>query len=231
MSPEYMVLFKLSAAFLALFAIAEFMLHVFRLKAEYTRKIVHIGTGILTLLFPLYLDSVWQVVVICGAFFVLLLLSRRFRLLHSINGIERKSEGSLLYPVIVILVFFFYKYQEGRTTIFNNHLYFYLPMLLLAICDPVAALTGSGMQNKKNLPAGKTWYGTAAFFVTAAIVSSALLVVYNISSVSATFVFTAASTIAVATALAEKWSKGGWDNFTIPLVAMLCLIFLENLAL
>lgn len=231
MKPEYDILFKLSAAFLALFAIAEGIFHVLKVKAEHTRKIVHIGTGILTLLFPLYLQTVWQVVVICAAFLVLLLLSRRFRFLHSINGIERKSLGSLLYPAIVILVFIFYKYQEGRTVIFSNYLYFYLPMLLLAICDPVAAIAGASVQSRKNLPGGKTWYGTAAFFVAAVAVSSVLLVVYNTSAVNTSVIFTAACMIAVATALAEKWSRDGWDNFTIPLIAMICLLFIEKIVL
>lgn len=51
----------LAAAFLGLFGIAEWLFVTYKPQAEYTRKFVHIGTGLLSLLFPLLLTSVWSV--------------------------------------------------------------------------------------------------------------------------------------------------------------------------
>ena len=79
MNKDWLILLILSSAFLGLFALAELLFHVAKMRAEYTRKLVHAGTGLLTLLFPVYLDHVWQVLVICASFLLLLVLSMRFR--------------------------------------------------------------------------------------------------------------------------------------------------------
>ncbi|MBI3239032.1 MAG: phosphatidate cytidylyltransferase, partial [Flavobacteriia bacterium] len=51
----------LSVSFLALFGIAELLYHFAHVKVELTRKLVHLGTGVLTLLFPLMLSNHWFV--------------------------------------------------------------------------------------------------------------------------------------------------------------------------
>ena len=127
MSADLLILIKLSACFLALFGIAELLYHVFRVAAEYTRKMVHVGTGLLCLLFPLYLHQLWQVALICAAFLLLLALSKKFNFLRSVNAIERRSEGSILYPVIITVIFGFYVLMNGRSFVFDPLIYFYLP--------------------------------------------------------------------------------------------------------
>ena len=85
----------LASSFLALFGIAEILYHFLKMQAELTRKIVHIGTGLLTLLFPLMLSNHWYVLFLCTSFAAILLASLRLNLLPSINAIGRKSAGSL----------------------------------------------------------------------------------------------------------------------------------------
>src|SRR6478672_6779098 len=53
MNNQLLTTLMLAGAFLLLFAAAEAMFHLLRIRAELTRKTVHFGTGILTLLFPL----------------------------------------------------------------------------------------------------------------------------------------------------------------------------------
>src|SRR5690606_10098770 len=101
----------LAGAFAALFAAAEVLYRVWRMNAEVTRKVVHIGTGLLALLFPLVLTSHWQVLALCGSFAVLLWISIRYKFLPSINGIRRKSYGSLGYPISVYVSFLAYEYS------------------------------------------------------------------------------------------------------------------------
>ena len=43
-----------------LFAIAEAGYHFLKIKPEWTRKFVHLGTGLLALLFPVMLKSQWS---------------------------------------------------------------------------------------------------------------------------------------------------------------------------
>src|SRR4051794_39802502 len=99
----------LAAAFLLLFAAAEIIYRRGGVKAEYTRKMVHIGTGLLTLLFPLYLNEAWQVILLCSSFLLILILSLKFNWLPSINKVGRKTAGSWLYPIVVVFTFLFYQ--------------------------------------------------------------------------------------------------------------------------
>lgn len=222
MSKDLIILLQLSAAFLALFALAELLYRALRVRAEYTRKLVHTGTGLLSLLFPLYFDHLWQCLLICFAFLLLLLLSRRFHFLRSVNDIERKSSGSILYPVIVSILFAFYGYTRQQTLPFGSMLYFYLPLLLMAICDPVAALSGA-VYRRRHPGSGKTIAGTAWFFGSALLLSFGLMYGYNEAGYSWGVLLLLAILLALFTAITERVSGGGWDNFTIPLAAALLL--------
>jgi len=65
---DWIILLKLSVLFLLLFTVAEWLYHKAKIKADYTRNLVHTGTGLLTLLFPVYFAHLWQVSIICVAF-------------------------------------------------------------------------------------------------------------------------------------------------------------------
>jgi phytol kinase len=215
-----------SACFLALFALVELFYWKLKMKAEHTRKLVHAGTGILALGFPIFFYSVWQVVIICTLFLVLLLLSRRSDFLRSINKVDRHTSGSILYPVIVIIVFAFYQ-NIGGPADQRQLVYFYLPILILAICDPVAALTGTWYKEKKKLTGGKTLFGSACFSVSAFIISTLLLLSFHMSEIAPALFYSLV--IALVTSLAERVSGKGWDNFTIPLGAMAVLYLIKVL--
>ena len=111
------------------------MYHKLKLKAELTRKYVHFLTGFLTLLFSFILNNHWFVLLLCGLFAALLILSKRLKLLPSINNINRESTGSFLYPVVVYSCYFMSDLLEAK-------IYFYIPILILAVADPFAALFG-----------------------------------------------------------------------------------------
>jgi dolichol kinase len=219
MTPILFTFIALSACFLALFAFAELLYRVFNVQAEYTRKIVHIGTGILTLLFPMYFTSTWQVTLLCITFLAVLYISERIGLLPSINNVGRKTVGSLLYPIVVIIVFAFYR--------FNGLLYFYLPILAMAIGDPVAALVGNVAKHETK--GTKTNKGTISFFIVVSVVSAMLMYVLNDERYSIGELVAFAIPLAVLTAIAERVTGGGWDNFTIPVIACCYLLILSNL--
>lgn len=208
----------LAACFLALFGLAEILYHFLKVKVELTRKIVHFGTGLLTMLFPVLLSNHWWVLVLCTSFAVILIFSLKFKLLPSINAIERESVGSIAYPISVYACFLAYSYSEQLS-------YFYLPILTLAFCDPVAALFG------KRWPYGeykigkgkKTLMGTTLFFI------SALLLYYVIFFTMVNDVFSLkilleSIILAVFAAFIEAISGRGYDNLTIPAAVLTCLI-------
>ncbi len=200
----------LATSFLALFGVAEILYHKFHVKAEITRKFVHAVTGLLTLLFPVMLGNHWLVLLLCAGFALILILSLRFNLIKSINAIDRKSHGSISYPVAVFGCYLAFEYSG------NDYDFYYLPILTLAFCDPLAALAG------KTWPFGrfkvgsghKTIVGSAMFFVGTMVL--ALVLHQSITD---------ALLIAFAATIAEAVTPNGFDNLSIP-AAVLILLFL-----
>jgi phytol kinase len=211
----------LSSSFLALFGISELLYHFLKVNVELTRKLSHFGTGILTLLFPIMLGNHWLVLLLCASFAGLLLLSLKFNFLKSINAIDRESVGSIAYPASVYICYFVYEYNGYQ------FYYFYLPILILAISDPLAALCG------KKWPLGKyavgknhkTLMGSAVFFISAVVISFVLLM----SSYVGTTLFLIVLVAAFLTTIIEAFSKRGFDNLTIPLTALIFLIVMSHI--
>jgi phytol kinase len=219
MAGSFLNPFFLALCFLVLFGFAEFLYHQKKVKAEITRKIVHIGTGLLTLLFPVFLNSHWQVLFLCSSFLIILLASLHFRLLPSINGISRVSHGSILFPIAVYACFLLYLYAQ------KGFVFFYLPVLILSICDPVAALTGKRFPfGKYRINGGnKTIAGSLAFFVTSALVAGLCLYFHQSGHFNIAYMLPSIFLIACTTTAVEAVSTRGTDNITIPAVAALNL--------
>lgn len=212
----------LALAFLGLFAIGEILFHRLRIKVEITRKFIHLGTGMLSLLFPILLKNHWLVLLLCSSFLVLLVLSKRFHLLPSINSIDRISYGSLWYPVSVYLCYLAFECKDF------NIAFYYIPILILAISDPFAAIAG------KHLPSGKigfrvnqkTRIGSGTFFITASIIS--FLTLYFLwSDAGHINIILSSLIIAAVTTTVELFTGQGHDNITIPASALSCLFIFD----
>jgi phytol kinase len=209
----------LAICFLLLFSLGEYLYHRKKVKAEITRKIIHIGTGLLTLLFPLLLHNHWQVLLLCGSFLILLLASLQFKLLPSINGIDRISHGSVLYPVAVYGTYLAYNQAH------NGLIVFYLPILILAICDPLAALVGKRYPWGKYQLGGskKTLAGSAAFFVATCAVTYACFGLIQVNFMKTESILPTILLIATTTTAVEAISAYGFDNVSIPATVILNL--------
>ncbi len=201
----------LSANFLALFGIAELLYHFAHVKVELTRKLVHLGTGALTLLFPVMLSNHWFVLLLCGSFALILIVSLRFKLLPSINAIDRVSVGSLAYPASVYGCYLVFQAEH------QHFGFFYIPILTLAICDPIAALAG------KRWPLGKytigkdtkTLMGSGMFLLSAVAVYAVTVSILNPQTELQSSIFRGLIVATIA-CLAEAVSGKGTDNLTIP---------------
>ena len=147
---------------------------------------------------------------ICALFFVLLLLSIWLKVLKALNAIERKSHGALLFPVAVFILYAIYNEQPA-------YIYFYLPILVLAVSDPLAALIGRKWPIKSfSIFDGiKSVGGMLAFAVSASVLS--------IVSIELWCDYTALNTlwygiaIGISTSLIEAVSVRGLDNLSVPL--------------
>jgi dolichol kinase len=221
MNLEFLNIVYFAVVFLLLFGLTDVLHLVLKIKSGLTRKIVHVATGLIVLLFPFYFESHLSVLVLCASFFVLLILSMFFNFLPSINKVERKTIGSLLFPVSIYIAFYIY-------TIEGSLLFYILPMAILGISDTLAELVGSSLKWKpyKTLGQTKTLGGSITFFISSFLIS--LIVIGLLSDIEIGYTLLISFGIALITTVFEAFSHKGFYNLTIPLGAILMLYFVQQ---
>lgn len=193
------------------------------LKGEITRKFAHFTATLSTITFPYLFNDHWYVLIMAFAFFILLFASRHRTYLKSIHDIQRISIGSYLLPVSIYLTFLV-------AHLLGNKFLFILPMLVLAVCDPVAGIMGINLQqyNLKIKLFGyelqKTWLGSISFFVSCFVISIIALY-FNQEQISLR-IFMIALAVALVSTVTEMLSWKGSDNLFIPLSVLLVLVIL-----
>lgn len=204
-----------SSLYLLLFGFTDLLYHRFKVDANITRKIVHVCTGLIALTFPVYLQHFWQVAWLCLSFLLLMAVSERFKWFKSITAIERKSYGSWLFA-LVVLACFYIQLHEVRTE------FFYLPILVLTISDPLAAIVGKRLDYKPLNVFGhkKTVGGSLAFLCSAILILS--VVNYFFYTLNGLEIIV----MAIAATIAELSSTKGLDNLTVPGIIVILLSLL-----
>jgi len=190
-------------------------------KGEVTRKFAHFTATLSTVTFPYIFTDHWYVLTLAIIFFILLYISRNGVQLKSIHDIERISIGSYLLPVSIYLTFLI-------SFSLNERLFFILPMLILAICDPMAGILGLEVHryNHKirffSWKLQKTWLGSGSFLVSSFMIS--IIALYFNRMVLDLKTFWLALVIAVIATLAELISWRGTDNLFIPISVLVMLV-------
>lgn len=213
----------LAFAFLIIFGLGEAILKFFKVKAEFTRKTVHISSGILTMLFPVLIKNHWLVLILCGSFFVILIVSKIKGYLNAIHGVDRITYGSMLFP---IAVYGCYVIAEQL----QSWVYFLAPIQIMAISDMLAAIVGQKCQYKPYNIFGhtKTLSGSLAFFLSAFLILLIFMLLF--SPLTSEHIIFTSIVIAFITTLVEAISHKGIDNFSIPMT-VLCLLYVFHIIL
>ncbi|MDX1653235.1 MAG: phosphatidate cytidylyltransferase [Brumimicrobium sp.] len=221
MNIEWLNMLYFATIFLLLFGVADILHVAMDLKPGLTRKIVHLVTGLIVLVFPYYFSNHLSVMILCAAFFVLLLLSMYFNFLPSINKVKRKTLGSLYFPISIYFSFYIYTLEE-------NLIFFLIPMAILAVSDTLAELIGSTLKWKpyRFHDLQKTWGGSIAFFVSSFVISLIILRLFQLMDFDTNILISLS--IAMVTTVFEAFSHRGIDNLTIPLGAILVLYFIQH---
>ena len=207
--------------FVSLLVFTELIYRRLGFKGEITRKFAHFTATLSTIIFPYIFEDHWYVLALAVFFFIILYFSKKGTHLKSINDISRKSAGSYLLPVAIYLSFLI-AYHMG------HRFYFILPVLVLAICDPVAGILGLNIQqfNHKISIFGyqfqKTTLGSSSFFISCFLIS--LIALYYHRMVFDAKTFWLAFSIALIGTLVELISWRGTDNLFIPMSVLLMLI-------
>ncbi len=209
--------FIYSALLILVMLLAEFSFKVLKFNTEWTRKIAHIGSGIVALSYPDYVKSHWIVLALTVSFMLILYFSKKFGLFKSIFSVGRKSHGELFFVWSSWLLFWLFLYT-GKV------IYFYLPFSIVVFADPAAALLGKAYPLKKYtiLKSTKSYAGSFTFFLVS------FFLTYYFVRQTAIFehIFYFSLVHAFVLTLVEAISSKGWDNFNIPLVSVLMIYFL-----
>lgn len=193
-------------------------------RGEVTRKFAHFTSTLAVIPFPYIFPSHWYVLALAVIFFTALFITQHIRQLNSIHDIERKSIGSYLLPLSIYLTFLI-------SFLMENKFIYILPMLILAICDPMAAILGINIKKYNGRikifgrKLNKTKLGSGAFLVTSLVIS--VIALYFHRELFDLKTFLLAFVIAVTSTIAELISWRGSDNLTIPLSVVFVLVVLQ----
>ncbi len=147
----------ISAAILLLFGAAEVIGRTTDVPTEYTRKLTHVGAGVVVISFPWLITSPWTVGILAIAFLGILVIGRATGQLSSVHGVERKTSGAYYYPFAVLGTFWLAK---------GDPLLYCVPIAVMALADTVAALVGKrrGAIHYKVFDNSRTLEGSLCFF-------------------------------------------------------------------
>jgi phytol kinase len=179
---------------------------------EITRKLVHAGSGLLTLTFPFLFRDVWPVLLLTAASAALIAAvkfvpSWRGRFGGAVSGVERTTLGELYFPVSVAVVFWLARHQPP--------LLFVIPILVLTLADATCALVGSRYGMLRYEGASKSLEGSIAFLVVAFFCIHVPLLLWT--SIGRVETLLISVTLALLVMLLEGSAWRGLDNLFIPI--------------
>jgi dolichol kinase len=212
MNLQLLYCFLFFLCFALILVLCEF-LHKKGLPVEHTRKIAHTLSTLLCLSVPVLFSSYWYAILIVTGSLSTLYIGNRKQLLNSIHSVNRRTYGAYLLPVSIGITYYISQYLQ-------NNLFFVLPVIILAISDPLACYFGKKYKSKV-LKSGKTIIGTLAFFLSTLIICSAILLYFSVGIKIPGI----ALCISLLVSGVELISPNGSDNLTIPLSVIVLLMF------
>ena len=173
---------------------------------EWSRKLVHIGTGAVVPLAWLFAIDRWIAIPAAAVITLLAAINHRTRLLPSIEDVGRHSYGTVAYGASITVLLSLYWPSRADAACAG--------VLVMALGDGLAGVVGAAVPSSSWLLAGqrKSLLGTA----TMAVVSTAALGGLAIVGPSKPLEVVLAMAL-VATAL-EQVAWLGLDNLTVPIV-------------
>ena len=173
---------------------------------ESTRKTAHIGAGLLALPFPWLFKSIWPILLLCGSFLLIMVVSKALKMFDGVHGVERKSLGAFVFPAMIVLIF----------ALAKEPLHYTIPIAVLSLSDALAALIGKkyGRHQFHTLGETRSMEGSTAFFIpTFLLVHLPLLLLSDTGKLACVLM---ALGCAILVTAFEMISVKGLDNVFIP---------------
>jgi phytol kinase len=194
---------------------------------EVTRKLLHIGMGLVTLTLPWLFDEFWPVLLLTALSIVLLLSLRLVKALKQglgrvVGGVDRASLGEIYFPLAVAILFWLYL-RTNEADPGARVLLYCIPMLLLTLADAAAALVGIryGQVQYATADGHKSAEGSITFFACAFLLVHVPLLLW--SDVGRAECLLIALLMALLATAVEAIAWNGLDNLVLPLTSFLLL--------
>jgi phytol kinase len=208
-----------TAYIFSLIGIAEMLRRWRGYKSSFTRKVIHIGVGMMSWGLHFLFDNPWFFIATAVGFMLINLLDWRYGLFAAMASSDRSNLGTVYFPFAAAVV---------------AYLFWDQPPLMVAALMPLT--WGDGMAPVIGQAYGRRAYhvrnhrrtleGSAGFFVACFLFTwLALWVVGGSPAITPLAAIVPALVITVATTLMEAVSIWGVDNLTVTAVAILILSY------
>jgi phytol kinase len=185
----------------------------------FTRKVIHIGVGMMSWFVPFLFTSPWPFVFACGAFMVINLIDWRYGLISSMQSSSRANLGTVYFPLAAAVVALIFWEQP--------------PLLVAALMpltwgDGLAPVIGAayGRRVYHIHTSTRTLEGSAGFFVAGFVFTwLALWAMPGLPEITPAAALLPALVIMLVTTFIEAVSIWGLDNLTVTAAAVLILRF------
>ena len=180
---------------------------------EVLRKIIHIGIGPLIPIAKVLDVEKTSALYFTGLISLLTFINYQFKLLPTIEDVDRKSYGTIFYCLsLLILINLFW--DEDPTSLFAG-------FFIMTFGDGFAGLIGKNIKSKSwlFLNQKKSLIGTLTMFLTS------LIVVFSLSYFHKYTFNINFFTIAIISTVLEQLSIFGIDNLIVPISAAFCFNF------
>ncbi|MDA0987129.1 MAG: DUF92 domain-containing protein [Bacteroidetes bacterium] len=220
---EWFIFFGLLFGILILLLVAEKLRKVYINSPEITRKLVHIGVGLIIFYSPKIFTSGIPPILLCAIFIVINTYALLKGKLKGIHGTQRFTFGTVYYPIAVIILL--YSFWDNSPFIISTSI------LVLAFSDSMAAIVGENIKNPKYYFLSgekKSYQGSITLFLVTTIIVFISLYSTQLQYSNEEIIMISTISGLIATLL-EGVSIKGFDNLTLPLgVAFILHYFLNR---
>lgn len=188
-------------------------------SSDFTRKVIHIGVGMMSWVLIFLFTSPWPFIIMCGLFAVLLYLDFRFGFFPAMASKDKNNMGTVYFPIAAGAAVYVFWSQP--------------PLMVAALMpltwgDGLAPVVGRAYGKRPYYVANhkRTLEGSMGFFVFGLLFTwLALWVMPEPPHITPLAAVLPALVVTIATTLVEAVSIRGIDNLTITAVALLILNF------
>jgi dolichol kinase len=199
------------AGYLVLFAGAEALRRFIRMPGATTRRVAHVGGGLLALVLPVLFDSPLPVWGLAIGFVVLMWTTRLLGLLGSIHDVGRRTWGAETFPIGIAAAF---ALSGGEAPAFPA------AIAALALGDAAADMLGSriGRYRYRTFGDWRSAEGSLAMLVVTSVSASVIGIAAGAAPLDSLGFGLSVAIVASAT---ESLSPRGTDNLTVPVAVVL----------